>query len=329
MFFSIEILLYFIYNAAVIKNDLPRNPPVASKITKTVINIKGLTKFYKKNLGISNVSFEVNEGEVFGYLGPNGAGKTTTIRVLMDFIRSDAGTATIFGLDSFKHSREIHEKIGYLPGELSLYHNLKIEEYLNYFGNLKKKLDWPFIKEMAERLNCNLDQQIKTLSSGNKQKVGLIQAFMHKPELIILDEPTKGLDPLMQQEFFNLVEDVKSEGRTILLSSHVLSEVERVCDRVGIIRKGKIIAIEDIADLHRRRLWEVVIHFNDHVSIDAFSSLKNLRKISLDHKILKCRVLGNMDELIKCAAKHNIKTLSSHQPSLEEIFIAFYGENDV
>lgn len=313
----------------VITDEITNRSAVKPADGKIIISIEGLTKYYKKNLGINDVSFEVSEGEVFGYLGPNGAGKTTTIRILMDFIRSDAGRAKIFGLDSLKDSRKIHQNIGYLPGELSLYPNLKIQEYLEYFANLKRKLDWPYINELAERFNLNLEQQIKTLSSGNKQKVGLIQAFMHKPELLILDEPTKGLDPLMQQEFFSLVEEVKSEGRTILLSSHVLSEVERVCDRVGIIRKGKIIAIEDIVSLHNRSLWEVEIHFKEPVSAEAFSSLKNLRKISLKNEILKCNVLGDMDEFIKSTARLKIKTFSSHQPSLEEIFIALYGENDV
>ncbi len=202
-----------------------------------VIRTEGLTKFYGRQRGVIDVNMEVQRGEVFGYLGPNGAGKTTTIRLLLDFIRPTRGRATIFALDTHKHSRDIRRRIGHLPGELALYENLTGAELLRYTGHLRGGVEWKFVEELAARLECNLSQPIRSLSHGNKQKIGVIQAFMHKPELFILDEPTIGLDPLMQQEFYRLIAEVKAEGRTVFLSSHILPEVERVCDRVAIISK--------------------------------------------------------------------------------------------
>lgn len=292
-----------------------------------VMHVHDLTKFYGKKRGIIDVAIEVGAGEVFGYLGPNGAGKTTTIRILMDFIRSDRGHARLFGLDTRKRSRDIHRRIGYLPGELTLYENLSVHDYLRYFAHLRGGVEANFIDELAERLDCELSRPIRSLSQGNKQKVGLIQAMMHKPELLILDEPTNGLDPLIRQAFYQLISEIKEQGRTVFLSSHVLPEVERVCDRVAIIRSGRIVAVERVADLRRRSLRQVEIHFDGSESVesDAFASIPGIRGLSVEGNTVKCQMAGEMDLLIKKAAQFRIHSLTSFRPGLEEIFLAYYG----
>ena len=295
-----------------------------------VIKTDHLTKYYGKHRGIIDVNLEVQEGEIFGYLGPNGAGKTTTIRIIMDFIRADRGSVSVFNRDSRFESVRIHQKMGYLPGELALYRHLTVGEFLHYAGNLRGGIKWNDVEVLSDRLKCQLNQKIRTLSHGNKQKVGLIQALMHKPELLILDEPTNGLDPLIQHEFYELISEIKGEGRTVFLSSHNLSEVERMCDRVGIIRSGRIVAVDDISKLQLRGLYNIEIHFTGTVAVDDFKALKNIRALTIDGTVLKCQVMGDMDPLIKCASKFRIKNLTSHQPGLEEVFLAHYGEqNDV
>ena len=214
-------------------------------MSEGIIHTEGLTKSYGKNRGVIDVSLDVRPGEVFGFLGPNGAGKTTTIRTLLDFIRPNSGVAKVFGMDAHRQSREIRRRIGYLPGDLALYEKLKGAEMLRYMGNLRGGVEWDHVRELAERLHSDLSRPIRTLSQGNRQKIGLIQALMHKPELLILDEPTNGLDPLIQQVFYRLISEV--EGQTVFLSSHNLPEVERVCDRVGIIREGRLIAVEEVS----------------------------------------------------------------------------------
>lgn len=210
-----------------------------------IIETENLTKFYGKYRGVVDLSFEVYEGEIFGYLGPNGAGKTTTIRLFLDLIKPTKGIVKIFGKD-VNRDKDVRESIGYLPGDLSLYEDLTGEELLTYLGNLRKKIDYNFMEELSERFDCDLKRPIRTLSRGNKQKIGLIQAFIHRPSLYILDEPTLSLDPLLQNEFYKLVLELKEQGSTFFLSSHILPEVERICDRVGIIKDGKLVALERI-----------------------------------------------------------------------------------
>ena len=295
----------------------------------TVIHTNGLTKFYGRQRGVLDVSIKVQQGEVFGYLGPNGAGKTTTIRTLLDFIRPTRGSATIFGLDTCQHSREIRERVGYLAGELALYENLTGAELLCYASHLRGDVEWKFVEELAARLECDLSQSIRSLSHGNKQKIGLIQAFMHKPDLLILDEPTLGLDPLMQQEFYRLIAEVKAEGRTVFLSSHILPEVERICNHVGIIREGRVIAIENVEALKARALRRLEIHFATLVSQEAFADVAGVRDVTVEDSVLRCTVVGSLDALIKAAARFEVVDVISHEPSLEEIFLAYYsgGEN--
>jgi len=295
-----------------------------------VINTTGLTKYYGAQLGIKEVNLAVNRGEVFGYLGPNGAGKTTTIRTLLDFIRPSGGSASIFGLDARQSSVAIHRRTGYLNGELSLYDDMTGEDLLRYLGNLRGGLDWKYVKELAVRFQCDLPRRIQGLSLGNKQKLGLLQAFMHKPELLILDEPTNGLDPLMQHEFYNLLTETKKEGRTIFLSSHILPEVEKVCDRVGIIRQGKLITVETIESLKSHAIRQLEIHFAAPVPKEKFINIPGVRDIVVEGNLLTCTVVGSLDSLVKAAARFDVFNIISREPSLEDIFMTYYseGKND-
>jgi ABC-2 type transport system ATP-binding protein len=291
-----------------------------------VINTSELTKFYGKRLGIQEINLEVKRGEVFGYLGPNGAGKTTTIRTLLDFIRPTHGSATIFGLDIKRNGVDIHRRIGYLQGELELYGNLTGEDLLKYLGNLRGHLDWNYVKVLATRFECDLTRKIKTLSHGNKQKIGLLQAFMHKPELLILDEPTNGLDPLMQHEFYHLLEETRNETHTIFLSSHILPEVEKVCDRVGIIRQGQLITVETIEILKSHAFRQMEINFARAVPEDKFTAITGVRDVLVQDNRLTCNVTGSLDALVKVAAQFEVVNIISHEPTLEEIFLTYYNE---
>ena len=287
-----------------------------------------LTKFYGGHRAISNINLEVREGEVFGYLGPNGAGKTTTIRTLLDFIRPTSGSASIFGLDTRANSREIKRRVAYLPGDIVLYEKLTGRETLTYTANLRGGVDWGFVEELAERLECDLTRKVRSLSRGNRQKVGLIQAFMHRPELIIMDEPSSGLDPLMQQEFYRLVEEVKADGRTVFISSHILPLVERVCDRVGIIRRGELVTVEDVTALRERALHQLEFHFSTSVPLRAFSGLPGVRDVAVNDRVLSCTIMGSPDALIKAVARYEVVKLVSNEPHLEDVFLSYYGEGE-
>lgn len=290
----------------------------------TVIRTSGLTKFYGKQRGIQDINLDVKKGEVFGYLGPNGAGKTTTIRTLLDLIRPSRGSASIFGLDVRRDGVASRRRIGYLTGELELYGNLTGEELLKYVANLRGGVQWDYVHSLAKRLESDLSRQIKTLSHGNKQKIGLIQAFMHMPELLILDEPTTGLDPLMQHEFYRLIAEARANRRTIFLSSHILPEIERVCDRVGIIRAGQLITVEAIETLKSRSFRRIEIHFAHPVPGAEFANIAGVRDIVVQNSTLNCTVTGSLDALIKAAARFEVVNIVSHEPSLEEIFLAYY-----
>ena len=297
-------------------------------MSEGIIHTEGLTKSYGKNRGVIDVSLDVRPGEVFGFLGPNGAGKTTTIRTLLDFIRPNSGVAKVFGMDAHRQSREIRRRIGYLPGDLALYEKLKGAEMLRYMGNLRGGVEWNDVQQLAERLHSDLSRPIRTLSQGNRQKIGLIQALMHKPELLILDEPTNGLDPLIQQVFYRLISEV--EEQTVFLSSHNLPEVERVCDRVGIIREGRLIAVEEVSALKSRALRQLEIHFAAPVPESAFANVAGVSDLAVEQNVLRCSVKGTLDAVIKAASKFEVVNVVSHEPSLEEIFLAYYnrGENN-
>jgi len=290
-----------------------------------VIHVEHLTKSYGKQRGVVDLTFSVTPGEVFGYLGPNGAGKTTTIRTLLDFIRPTAGRATVLGLDSHRDSVQIHRRVGYLPGEFNLYEQMTGADYLAYLGQLRGGVDETYTAELAERFDLDLQMRIKALSHGNRQKVALLQAFMHRPELLVLDEPTQGLDPLMQQEFYRLIAEARADGRTVFLSSHVMPEVDRVCDRVGIIREGRLAAVEDIGDLKAKEIRTLEVHFAAPVATAAFATLPGVQHVEAIGDEVRITVAGPMDAVVKAVAGHEVVDLQSHEPTLEEIFLTFYG----
>jgi ABC-2 type transport system ATP-binding protein len=296
-------------------------------LENVVIRTERLSKNYGRHLGIDGVDIEVRAGEVFGYLGPNGAGKTTTIRLLMDFLRADSGTAEIFGLDIRKDSVAIRRRVGFLPSDVRLYENLTGSEYLRFFAGLRGGVEWPYAVQLAERLDCPMMGPLYTLSQGNKRKIGLIQALMSRPELLILDEPTSGLDPIVRHEFFELLAEARLRGQTVFFSSHNLPEVERACDRVAIIRQGRIAAVERIEELQARSLRLLEIRFSEDVDTGAFAAVPGLEIDFRDRRWLKGRLQGDMDALLKAAAHFPVSDFRSQQPDLEEIFLAYYGEN--
>jgi ABC-2 type transport system ATP-binding protein len=289
------------------------------------IATQGLTKSYGHSRGIVDITMSVDAGEVFGFLGPNGAGKTTTIRTLLDFIRATAGHATVLGLDPQRDVVEIHRQVGYLPGEFSLYGRMSGRDYLAFFADLRGGVDRKTVDTLADRLQSDLDAKISSLSHGNRQKIGLIQAFMHRPPLLILDEPTQGLDPIVQQTFHELVLEAREAGQTVFLSSHVLPEVERVCDRVGIIREGHLITVEDVGALKTHTVREIELHFASPVPSGAFADLPGVHDLVVHGDVVRCTVSGSIDPLIKAAARYEVIDVESHEPSLEDIFLTFYG----
>lgn len=247
---------------------------------------------------------------------------------MLDFIRPTRGRAEVFGLDTRAHSVDIRLRVGYLPGELETYENLTGWELLTHFASLRGGVDWKYAETLAERLELDLSRPIRTLSRGNKQKVGLVQAFMHRPELLLLDEPTSGLDPLMQQEFYHMAREATAEGRTVFLSSHVLAEVERIADRVAIVREGQLVLEEEVATLKARALRQLELHFAAPVSPEVFRGLPGVRDVRAENGVLHCTIEGSVDALIKVAAQFEVINITSHEPDLEEIFLAYYGQGD-
>jgi ABC-2 type transport system ATP-binding protein len=291
-----------------------------------IIEVEKLSKTYGSKRGITDVSFSVEEGEVFGFLGPNGAGKTTTIRILMALIRADSGTARMAGLDCWQQSVEVKKLVGYVPGEPSLDPNLTGGQILEFFANLRGGVDRAYLKQLIQRFDLDISRKFRQYSTGNKRKVVLIQAFMHRPRLLILDEPTSGLDPLNQQEFDRMVKEVRDEGRTVFLSSHILSEVEKTCSRVGIIRAGSIVRIGGMAEVTAIKRYEMTISFGDAVPVDAFRTLEGVVEVeATDHgRTLRLGMQGPADAVIKAAARYQVISLTSHEPSLEDIFLRYY-----
>jgi ABC-2 type transport system ATP-binding protein len=292
----------------------------------SIIEVEKLTKSYGGKRGIVDVSLDVTEGEVFGFLGPNGAGKTTTIRLLMALIHADAGSARIAGLDCWRQSVEIKKLIGYVPGEPSLDPNLTGGQILDYFAHLRGGVDREYLKKLIKRLDLDTTRKFRQYSTGNKRKVVLIQAFMHRPRLLILDEPTSGLDPLNQQEFDGMVKEARDEGRTVFLSSHVLSEVEKTCTRVGIIRDGRLVKVGGIHELIDIKRYEITISFAKPVPTDTFAKLDGVVEVeSLNNgSAVRLAIQGAADAVIKEAAQYPVVSLTSYEPSLEDIFLRYY-----
>ncbi len=292
------------------------------------IETTGLTKYYGKSRGIIDVDLVVEPGQIFGFLGPNGAGKSTTIRLLLDLIRPTRGSARVLGMDVHRDRLAIDRRVSYVPGELSLYGDLTGRQLLTYLGNLQGKVDAEYREQLIQRLELDPSKKIKGLSRGNKQKVGLVAAFMIRPDLLILDEPTAGLDPFIQLEFEELCETARSEGRTVFISSHQLPEVEHLCDKVGIIREGRLLTVESIPVLKAKARRRLEIDFAKPVPAKRFTGLPGVEDVILDECTLRCIVLGSVDALIKEAARYKVESVRSVDTSLEEIFLGYYGAGE-
>ncbi|WP_223595306.1 ABC transporter ATP-binding protein [Neobacillus bataviensis] len=288
-----------------------------------VIEIKNLTKTYGKARGITNISFNVEEGEIFGFIGPNGAGKSTTIRTLLSLIYPTSGTASIFGKDCIQFAPEIKREIGYLPSEVFYYDNMKVKDLLKYSASFYKKDCSKRIKELAEIMDLDLNKKIDDLSLGNKKKVGIVQGLLHEPKLIILDEPTSGLDPLMQQKFFELLEEENKKGATILFSSHILSEVQRLCNRVAIIKEGKIVTVEKISTLKENNYKKFKIETKSPINQNYFQ-MSGVNNLAIDGSITSFLFRGDINAIMKKIADIEIANLWIEEPDLEEIFMHYY-----
>ncbi len=294
--------------------------------------IQGLTKSYGKVRALRGVDLEVRRGEMLGFLGPNGAGKTTTIRCLLDLIRPDGGTVRVLGLDPQADPVAVRARAGYLPGELSLEANLKVEGVLRYFSDLRRnKLDWNFVRLLAQRLDLDLAMPVRNLSKGNKQKVAVVQALMPRPELLLMDEPTSGLDPLMQQEVYRLLKEARADGATVFFSSHIIGEVEAIADRVAIIREGVIVEEAEPAQLVSMTMRRAHVRFLQPVDPEPLSQVDGVRLLTQRNGInLTLQVDGAMDGLIKALAAFPVVDFETERPSLEEVFLAYYetGERE-
>lgn len=292
-----------------------------------IIETKKLTKYYGNTLGIQGLDLTIQQGEIFGFIGPNGAGKSTTIRTLLGLIHPTSGTATIFGKDITKFGPEIKEEIGYLPSEVFYYDNMKVIDLLKYSGSFYKKdsnLISKRIRELAKYLDLDLKKKIDDLSYGNKKKVGIIQGLLHEPKLIILDEPTGGLDPLMQQRFFDLLREENKKGVTILFSSHILNEVQKLCDRVAIIKDGKIIKIDTIRSLAENTYKRFRLETAVRVDKSRFTGIKGISDLVITDNAVSFLFRGRINEITKIIASLNLTNMLVEEPDLKEIFMHYY-----
>ena len=290
------------------------------------IQTSKLSKDYGLGRGLFDLDLTVAPQEVFGYLGPNGAGKSTTIRCLMGLIRPTLGSAHIFGLDCLRDSVAVKRKVGYMPGDMPQFGSLRGRELVAYLGGLRGKVDPAAVRKIAERFDLDLGRRFREYSSGNKKKLGILLAFMHQPDLLILDEPTGGLDPLNQQEFYKLVAETRDAGATIFLSSHILSEVEHVCDRVGIIRSGRLVKVAELGEIHDIRLHRLELEFAPGTDVPeaAIRSAAGVEDVVVDDHKVTCTVKGAFDPLLKALNGATVTNLVSHEPSLEEVFLTYY-----
>ncbi|MCY4021122.1 MAG: ABC transporter ATP-binding protein [Chloroflexi bacterium] len=301
----------------------------------SVIEISGLSKTYgsgsKQTAALRNLNLNVQQGEIFGYLGPNGAGKTTTIRMLLDLIRPSSGSASIFGMDIRDHSVEIHRRIGFLPGELSLWEGRTGQQIIHYVASVRgdTKDITKQAEELAQRLQLDTSKRVRDLSSGNKRKLGLVLAMMHSPELLVLDEPTNGLDPLVQQTFHEMMDEYRDKGKTVFLSSHILSEVQAICDRAGILRDGDLKAVESIEKLMNVEFHWVDVQFRDAVPERLARQLElsnDISDLNINGSRVKMRLVGDFDPLLRMLSEGYVKDLRVEEPSLEDIFLAYYSD---
>lgn len=287
------------------------------------IEMRGLTKDYGRLRALDNVSLTVSQGEIFGFLGPNGAGKTTAIRLLFDLIRPTAGSAYVWGADCQRDSVQAREHMGYLPGDLRLYERLTGQETIDFFCSLRDGIDQALVQEMVRRLELDTSKVVKTYSKGNRQKLGLVLAMMHRPRVLVLDEPTSGLDPLVQETVENLLREFVKNGGTVFFSSHILSEVERLCDRAAFLREGKLVAVETIRDVKGRSLHMLDVTFSEPVSPGEFE-MPGVTVVAAQGTRLQLEVLQNLDGVLKQIARHTVIDLRTEQPSLDEVFRVHY-----
>ncbi|AFZ67854.1 ABC transporter ATP-binding protein [Deinococcus peraridilitoris] len=295
-------------------------------MTDRVIHTRALAKLYRNGAGLKPLDLEVQRGEIFGFLGPNGAGKTTTIRTLLGYVRPTSGSAQVLGLDIARQTRQIHARVGYLPGELRLDPGLTGWQLFDLIGRLRGGYTRPFLTELTERLALDPSRRLGTLSKGNKQKVGLIAALMGQPDLLILDEPTDGLDPLVHDEVLQLLREARAEGRTVFLSSHVLAEVDRVADRVGIIRAGELVTVASVAQVKARLPHRLEVRFAYPVPDGVFKKLTALQDAEMRGDTLHCVLVGDADGFIKTLAAYHVLDVRGREPNLEDAFLTYYRE---
>ncbi|HEX3290989.1 MAG TPA: ABC transporter ATP-binding protein [Gaiella sp.] len=293
-------------------------------MARAVVRAERLSKDYAGHRGVDDLTFEVAEGEVFGYLGPNGAGKTTTIRLLLDLIRPTSGRIELFGLDVRRAGPKARGRLGYLPGDLRLYERLTPREHLRYFASLRGMSGLGDGEGLAERLELELDRPIRALSKGNRQKVGLVQALMHRPALAVFDEPTSGLDPLVQQVVYELVAEATADGRTVFVSSHVLSEVQHIAHRVALIRDGRLELVDDVESLRQRARSRVEVSFAEPPPTGAFDGLEGVREVGRNGDVVRLTLEGSADPLVKALARYEVRAIDSHEADLEEVFLELY-----
>lgn len=288
-----------------------------------VVSPQRLTKSYGPARGVVDLDLTVGSGEVFGFLGPNGAGKTTTIRTMLDLIRPTSGRVLIFGLDARTDGVAVRRRVGYLPGDLRLYEHLTPRELLTYFGALRKLPTLTQAECLAARFELELDRPLAALSRGNRQKVGLVQAFMHRPQLLVLDEPTSGLDPLVQQTFYELAREAVAEGRTVFLSSHVISEVQHVAERVGLVREGRLVLVDSVENLRARAFTRIEVTFAPPPPT-AFEEVPGIRVLERRGNVVLFALQGEIDPLLKALARYRVVALDSHEADLEDVFLSLY-----
>ena len=293
-------------------------------MTASAILIEGLTREFGPVRAVDDLSMDVKPGEIFGFLGPNGAGKTTTIRVLLDVIRPNAGRASVLGFDCQSQTLDVRRRTGYLPGDLHLYEGLTGAEFLAFFASLRPgEVEPAYLRELQERFKLDPTKKVAAYSKGNRQKLGLVQALMHRPEVLMLDEPTSGLDPLIQHEVWLILEEEAAAGRTVFFSSHVLSEVERICHRIGIIRAGRLVAVEEVGTLKARALHIIEVTFAEAVPEAAFA-VPGVDIVQHDKNKVRLQVRDHLDDVIKLIARYPVIDLRTDQASLEEIFLTYY-----
>ena len=290
------------------------------------VELKQLTKMYGQAVGVQDVSFSINPGEVLGFLGPNGAGKTTTMRVLTGLIAATSGTSKVLGFDSIKRDPKMLARIGYLPGALSLYKNMTAWEYLDFVAKIRREHYHRPIRDLAQRFELNLNKHIHDLSHGNRQKVGVIQAFMHSPDVLFLDEPTSGLDPLAQKEFETLLNEVKARGAAVLLSSHIMTDVEHLADRVAIINLGRLVLMDEVSKLKQRTRRKIELSFKKPMSSDLFSGIDGVRQVESIANRVVCSVEGAETKLLARAVELDVESVLTYESSLEDIFFEVVGE---